>query len=254
MSSRNPPTQAWGPRNLCRQRRCSAGSTHLVVRALDAATGVRRWEHFSPDEREPEHYSGLLATEGGLVFGASAGYLFALDSTTGHELWRVFLGGSTLAPPISFTVDGRQVIVVSAGRALFMFGLGEGAVAIIGEDYSPHPARSSPVATGQRTASAAPDKQSDHSAGHGVRFCATDSMQIRNHCGSWRRSTSAKSHRPCMGWGHTGGNRNRSSRCFPVLPWRISGVPEKSKSPPPSSDESSVGSGHPCSCKLLSRL
>ena len=70
-------------------------------------------------------YSGLLATGGGLVFGAAAGYVFALDSTTGHELWRVFLGGSTLAPPITFTVGGRQVIVVSAGHSMFMFGLGE---------------------------------------------------------------------------------------------------------------------------------
>jgi alcohol dehydrogenase (cytochrome c) len=103
-----------------------ASTTMPVVRALDASTGARRWEHFSPRiEGEPLNYSGLLATEGGLVFGASAGYVFALDSTTGRELWRVFLGSGTRAPPISFTVDGRQVIVVSAGRALFMFGLGD---------------------------------------------------------------------------------------------------------------------------------
>ena len=36
-----------------------------------------------------------------------------------------FLESGTYAPPISFTVDGRQVIVVSSGRAVFMFGLGE---------------------------------------------------------------------------------------------------------------------------------
>ena len=68
-------------------------------------------------------YSGLLATGGGLVFGASGGYAFALDSTSGRELWRVLLGGETLATPISFTVDGHQVIAVSAGRALFVLGL-----------------------------------------------------------------------------------------------------------------------------------
>ena len=98
-----------------------------VVRALDAATGARRWEHLSPREGllDPLYYSGLLATKGGLVFGGSAGYVFALDSTAGHELWRVFLGSSTRAPPITFTVGGRQVIVVSSGRAVFMFGLGE---------------------------------------------------------------------------------------------------------------------------------
>jgi outer membrane protein assembly factor BamB len=96
-----------------------------VVRALDVATGAKKWERFSPNWKESfaYGYSGLLATGGGLVFGASGGFAFALDSATGRELWRVFLGGDTYAAPISFTVDGRQVILVSAGRALFMFGL-----------------------------------------------------------------------------------------------------------------------------------
>jgi alcohol dehydrogenase (cytochrome c) len=93
-----------------------------VVRALDVTTGARKWEYFSPQEPFPSD-SGLLATGGGLVFGASGGYIFALDSATGRELWRVLLGGVTSAPPISFTVDGHQVILVSAGHALFMFGL-----------------------------------------------------------------------------------------------------------------------------------
>jgi alcohol dehydrogenase (cytochrome c) len=93
-----------------------------VVRALNVATGARKWQYFSPEGPFPSR-SGLLATGGGLVFGASGGYFFALDSATGRELWCVFLGGVTLAPPISFTVGGHQVILVSAGHALFMFGL-----------------------------------------------------------------------------------------------------------------------------------
>jgi alcohol dehydrogenase (cytochrome c) len=95
----------------------------LVVRALDITTGTRKWEHFSPRSKNDLSHSGLLATAGGLVFGGSGGFVFALDSATGQELWRVFVGGETRAPPISFTVDGRQVIAVSAGRALFVFGL-----------------------------------------------------------------------------------------------------------------------------------
>jgi len=95
-----------------------------VVRALDLASGVKRWENFSPPIRDVRFsYSGLLATAGGLVFGASSGSVFALDSTNGRELWRVELGGDTRAAPISFAVDGRQVVLVSAGRALFEFGL-----------------------------------------------------------------------------------------------------------------------------------
>jgi alcohol dehydrogenase (cytochrome c) len=94
-----------------------------VVRALDAATGVKKWEHFSPPGGKEYGYSGLLATGGGLVFGESGGFAFAVDSATGRELWRVSLGGDTSAPPISFTVDGHQVILLSAGQSLFLFGL-----------------------------------------------------------------------------------------------------------------------------------
>jgi len=95
-----------------------------VVRALDAATGTKKWERFSPPlSGDYPRYGGLLATGGGLVFGASGGSVFALDSTTGHEVWRVFLGGNTDAAPISFTVNGRQVIAVFVGRGLFLFGL-----------------------------------------------------------------------------------------------------------------------------------
>src|SRR6266849_4319394 len=94
-----------------------------VVRALDAATGVRKWERFAPPGGKEHGYSGLLATGGGLVFGESGGFALALDAATGQELWRVPLGGDTSAPPISFTVDGHQVILLSAGQDLFMFGL-----------------------------------------------------------------------------------------------------------------------------------
>ncbi len=99
-----------------------------VVRALDAATGAKKWERWERSlptgNRSLAHgYSGLLATGGDLVFGGGGGFVFAIDSATGHELWRVFLGGDTYAAPISFTLDGHQVILVSAGRALFMFGL-----------------------------------------------------------------------------------------------------------------------------------
>jgi len=93
-----------------------------LVRALDAATGRRKWEYSSPTSERRE-YSGLLSTEGGLVFGAAGGVCFALDADNGREVWRLSLGGNTMSAPISFSVDGRQVIAVAAGRALFLFGL-----------------------------------------------------------------------------------------------------------------------------------
>jgi alcohol dehydrogenase (cytochrome c) len=108
----------------------SAGSmTDLpstVVRALDAATGVKKWEHFTaPTQRQTSllAYSGLLATAGGLIFGGSGGDLFAINSKTGDEVWRVPVGGETAAAPITITIDGRQTIIVSAGRSVLAFGL-----------------------------------------------------------------------------------------------------------------------------------
>jgi alcohol dehydrogenase (cytochrome c) len=92
-----------------------------VIRALDAASGQRKWEYYpSTSLRE---YGGLLSTEGGLVFGASGGVFFALDADTGREVWRLPLGGNTMAAPISFALDGQQMIAVAAGKALFVFGL-----------------------------------------------------------------------------------------------------------------------------------
>jgi alcohol dehydrogenase (cytochrome c) len=95
------------------------------VLALDAATGRLKWKYKSPGigSWTDYHYSGLLSTEGGLVFGASGGICFALDADTGREVWRVSLGGNTKSAPISFMVDGHQVIAVAAGQALFVFGL-----------------------------------------------------------------------------------------------------------------------------------
>jgi alcohol dehydrogenase (cytochrome c) len=94
------------------------------VLALDAATGAHKWEYTAPSGVDAENgRSGLLSTEGGLVFGASGGIFFALDADTGHEVWSRPLGGKTKSAPISFTVDRRQVVLVAAGRALFEFGL-----------------------------------------------------------------------------------------------------------------------------------
>jgi alcohol dehydrogenase (cytochrome c) len=93
-----------------------------VVRALDATTGAKKWERWDTPLPFFE-CSGLLATGGGLVFGAAGGFVFAIDSATGRESWRVSLGGDSYAAPISFTLDGHQVISVSIGRALFMFDL-----------------------------------------------------------------------------------------------------------------------------------
>ena len=94
-----------------------------MVKALDATTGEKRWEYRPPRTRGVGGRSGLLTTAGDLVFGACEGQLFALDARTGAELWRVGLGGITSAAPISFSIDGHQMIAIAGGRTVFLFGL-----------------------------------------------------------------------------------------------------------------------------------
>jgi alcohol dehydrogenase (cytochrome c) len=90
-----------------------------AVRALDPTTGKLVWEYII----RPRSTSGLLSTQGNLVFGGTAeGDFYALDARTGKELWRLDLGGRVHAAPVSYLVDGKQYVTIAAGSALFTFG------------------------------------------------------------------------------------------------------------------------------------
>ena len=70
--------------------------------------------------------NGLMATAGGVVFASSRdGNLIALDAKTGALLWHFQTGGNMAASPMSYAVDGRQYVAVSAGNMLFSFALPE---------------------------------------------------------------------------------------------------------------------------------
>jgi alcohol dehydrogenase (cytochrome c) len=91
-----------------------------AVRALDATTGERKWEY----EVQTKSTSGLLSTAGNLVFGGTRyGNFFALNATTGEELWHLDIGGWVHAAPMTYLVDGKQYVTIAAGSALFTFGL-----------------------------------------------------------------------------------------------------------------------------------
>lgn len=82
------------------------------VTAVDYGTGKIRWQLKTPQPM----IGGALATAGNLVFtGEGNGTFAALDSETGSVLWTFQAGAGVNAPPASYTVDGRQFIVVGAG-------------------------------------------------------------------------------------------------------------------------------------------
>ena len=93
-----------------------------AIRALEPLTGELRWE-YELDSSE-WYRAGILTTAGGLLFsGSGDGYLFALDDRTGEVLWHMNVGGYVHAAPMTFSVDGRQYVSVTANHALFTFAL-----------------------------------------------------------------------------------------------------------------------------------
>jgi len=94
-----------------------------AVRALDPHTGEMKWEfkfYSGP-------WAGTLSTAGGLVLtGDIDGNLIALDARTGEHLWHFQTGAAINSVPMTYSVDGKQYIIIPAGGALFAFGLPEG--------------------------------------------------------------------------------------------------------------------------------
>jgi alcohol dehydrogenase (cytochrome c) len=82
------------------------------VTAVDYNTGMIRWQVKTPEPM----IGGVLSTAGGLVFTGEGNGLFkAYDAETGSVLWKFQAGAGVNAPPSSYTVDGKQYIVVAAG-------------------------------------------------------------------------------------------------------------------------------------------
>ena len=80
------------------------------VTAVDYNTGKIRWQVKTPEPM----IGGVLATAGGLVFTGEGNGLFkAYDAETGAVLWKFQAGAGVNAPPASYTVDGKQYIVVA---------------------------------------------------------------------------------------------------------------------------------------------
>jgi alcohol dehydrogenase (cytochrome c) len=82
------------------------------VTAVNYNTGKIAWQKKTPLPM----MGGALTTAGGLMFtGEGDGWFRAYDGKTGDVLWSFFAGAGVNAPPASYSVDGKQYIVVGAG-------------------------------------------------------------------------------------------------------------------------------------------
>ncbi len=92
-----------------------------ALRAIDPASGERRWEfrYTSPS------MAGVLSTAAGLVFaGDNEGNFMAFDAKTGRNLWHYPTGSSIWgAAAMTYMLNGRQYVIIPSGATLVAFTL-----------------------------------------------------------------------------------------------------------------------------------
>ncbi|MEF3074190.1 methanol/ethanol family PQQ-dependent dehydrogenase [Methylobacter sp. Wu1] len=82
------------------------------VKAMNAVTGEFEWEV----QEKFAVWGGTTATAGDLVFyGTLDGYIKALNSRTGEELWKFKLPSGVIGHPITYKHDGKQYVAIYYG-------------------------------------------------------------------------------------------------------------------------------------------
>jgi alcohol dehydrogenase (cytochrome c) len=97
---------------------------YSTVVALNPRDGSVAWQYRrSQKTAEASYMSGLLSTDGGLVFATGDNSLEALDSTNGQLLWSFSAGARIGAAPVTYSVAGTQYVSIPSGRAFLAFAL-----------------------------------------------------------------------------------------------------------------------------------
>jgi quinoprotein glucose dehydrogenase len=93
-----------------------------TIAAVDLFSGKKVWDvplgSFIPGMNTGTiTLGGPMVTAGGLVFTAAAmdNFLRAFDSETGKELWKYELPAGGQATPMTYTMNGKQFLVIAAG-------------------------------------------------------------------------------------------------------------------------------------------
>ena len=104
-------------------RRPDQPAPNYGIKAIDPESGRTVW---TVKIFQGSLSNGVLATGGNLLLASTRdGNLSALDARTGEHLWHFQTGGSNASSPMSYAIDGKQYIALSAGNVLFSFTLPE---------------------------------------------------------------------------------------------------------------------------------
>jgi quinoprotein glucose dehydrogenase len=99
-----------------------------TLAAMDLNTGAKRWEVPLGYMLNPDKYpgaekwgslnlGGAIVTAGNLIFVAASldGHFRAFDRRTGAILWEYALPAGGHATPMTYSLDGKQYVVIAAG-------------------------------------------------------------------------------------------------------------------------------------------
>ncbi len=96
------------------------------LRAINIDTGEIAWEIPEYGPTDGKRIAGVLATAGGLLFyGDPGGEFVAVDDRNGKPLWHIPLNAIFKTSPVSFAVDGEQMVTIAVGSNIVCFGLGQ---------------------------------------------------------------------------------------------------------------------------------
>ena len=94
------------------------------IRAIDVQTGRTVWSYAQTGQAQT--YSGVLSTDGGLVFfGEDSGAFAALDARSGEPVWHVQINQEWRASPMTYMVGGRQYVAIASRLGFWSFALPE---------------------------------------------------------------------------------------------------------------------------------
>jgi len=124
----------------------SPPTTSLI--AWDPIRQRKQWEVVLASPWSP----GTLSTAGNLVFeGDVEGHLNAFDARSGTKLWSYNVGVGVTAPPITYSLDGRQYVSVLVGFGGGFSGPAGESAAKLGWAYGRHTRRLVTFSLGETT-------------------------------------------------------------------------------------------------------